>query len=578
MKNKFLVISFAALLSIGITTLTSCGEPSVSESVSPSTSQVSETPSTSTSTSVSPSVSPSVTVTPESVSILQEDLAIEVGQNLTLTYEVLPENANDKSVTFKSSDESIATVSGTGVVLGIAKGEVTITIKTKVGEKTDSVKISVEEARVAYRFEAEDAKLVSCAAMQEANSGASNLKHVGQLSKDSSLTFSVDSQEATKAKLYATVAVVVSESINDMFEVMVNDQAVEIADPIIKYEGGKGWFAWGQVLIGDVDLVAGQNTIVFDGVEPCQTNFDYIELKATCPITKYIPLIETVFEAEESTFTGAAISNEANSNASNGKFLGQISGDTVATFEVVSKAQTAKLSICLAVAAAENLNNIFTVKVNNTELTFADDHINYTGDKGWFNWTLFDAGEITLIEGTNEITLSGVPGAQTNFDYIKIAAISEVTAYVSNAKDYIFEGEKAALTGGVFGGIGVKNDDAGALNQTSLQNVNLNVGATITYTITSSQATSKAKVSVSLAFGSAGGRSNIFKVIVNDKEIPNANVYEDPDGNWAHYKLFEVGGTSLLEGVNTVKFEVTGDCGNYDYLMISSPTELALAQ
>ena len=61
-------------------------------------------------------------------------LSLEVGANETLTATVLPEDAEDKTVTFTSSDPTIATVTPKqGNVVGKAAGTTTITGTTVNG-------------------------------------------------------------------------------------------------------------------------------------------------------------------------------------------------------------------------------------------------------------------------------------------------------------------------------------------------------------------------------------------------------------------------------------------------------------
>ena len=55
------------------------------------------------------------------------------GQTSTLTATVTPSNATNKSVTWTSSDEAVATVSTSGVVTAVGNGTATITAKTKDG-------------------------------------------------------------------------------------------------------------------------------------------------------------------------------------------------------------------------------------------------------------------------------------------------------------------------------------------------------------------------------------------------------------------------------------------------------------
>jgi len=61
------------------------------------------------------------------ITLSSSSLNLEVGNTKTLLATVLPENANDKSVTWTSSDESVVTVDEDGTVTAIAIGTTTIT-------------------------------------------------------------------------------------------------------------------------------------------------------------------------------------------------------------------------------------------------------------------------------------------------------------------------------------------------------------------------------------------------------------------------------------------------------------------
>jgi uncharacterized protein YjdB len=84
------------------------------------------------------------TVTGVELDIDQAEL--KVGETLTLTATVNPSNADNKQVTFVSSDESVATVDENGKVVAIKKGTVTITVKTLDGEFTDECVIEIVSA------------------------------------------------------------------------------------------------------------------------------------------------------------------------------------------------------------------------------------------------------------------------------------------------------------------------------------------------------------------------------------------------------------------------------------------------
>lgn len=79
------------------------------------------------------------------VSLNKSTHEMGVGDEFTLIATVLPENANNKAVTWESSDESIATVDENGKVSAVATGEVTITVKTVDGNKQTSCVFTITE-------------------------------------------------------------------------------------------------------------------------------------------------------------------------------------------------------------------------------------------------------------------------------------------------------------------------------------------------------------------------------------------------------------------------------------------------
>ena len=88
-----------------------------------------------------------VTVGPSTVAVTgialdKTALTLNVGESGTLTPTVLPEDATDKSVSWSSSNEAIATVSN-GVVTAVAAGNATIT--AKAGEYTATCAVTVSE-------------------------------------------------------------------------------------------------------------------------------------------------------------------------------------------------------------------------------------------------------------------------------------------------------------------------------------------------------------------------------------------------------------------------------------------------
>lgn len=87
-------------------------------------------------------------VLPETVSIAADNNTIFVNERIVLSATILPENAKDKSVTWESSDISVATINSSGEVQGISPGEVTIIVRTNKGNLTASFKLQVKKIDV----------------------------------------------------------------------------------------------------------------------------------------------------------------------------------------------------------------------------------------------------------------------------------------------------------------------------------------------------------------------------------------------------------------------------------------------
>ncbi|WP_461241150.1 phage tail protein [Paucilactobacillus sp. N302-9] len=90
-------------------------------------------------TGENPKVNTPVSVTGVTLSV--DNASIEVGKTAKVSSKVTPTNATNKTVSYKSSDDRLATVDNGGTVIGVAAGNVTIT-GTADG-KTGTVDITV---------------------------------------------------------------------------------------------------------------------------------------------------------------------------------------------------------------------------------------------------------------------------------------------------------------------------------------------------------------------------------------------------------------------------------------------------
>ncbi len=70
-------------------------------------------------------------------------VSVPRGEKRTVSATVQPANAENTDLIWTSSNETIATVSGSGVITGRTKGTATITVRTEDGNKTDSIIVEV---------------------------------------------------------------------------------------------------------------------------------------------------------------------------------------------------------------------------------------------------------------------------------------------------------------------------------------------------------------------------------------------------------------------------------------------------
>ena len=82
-----------------------------------------------------------------SVTLDKPSASLKVGETVTLTATVKPDDATDKTVTWNTSDASIATVDANGKVTAVKEGTATIT--AKAGEKTATCKVTVSKNVIA---------------------------------------------------------------------------------------------------------------------------------------------------------------------------------------------------------------------------------------------------------------------------------------------------------------------------------------------------------------------------------------------------------------------------------------------
>ena len=154
----------------------------------------------------------SVAVSGVSLDIVE--VTIKEGDSVTLTATVKPDDAADKSVSWSSSDDAVASVAD-GVVTGVKAGSATITVKTNDGGKTATCAVTVEAKAVAVESVSLDKSELSLEVGEEATLTATvspadaTDKEVSWSSSDPSVA-TVDDSGKVVAKAPGTTAVTVT--------------------------------------------------------------------------------------------------------------------------------------------------------------------------------------------------------------------------------------------------------------------------------------------------------------------------------------------------------------------------------
>ncbi|MBF7114510.1 Ig domain-containing protein [Pediococcus pentosaceus] len=89
---------------------------------------------------------PADTVAVTGVTMSQKTASLKVGDTTKLTATIAPDNATNKSVTYKSSNENIATVAPDGTVTAVAEGSANITATAVDGGSNASCAVTVTGA------------------------------------------------------------------------------------------------------------------------------------------------------------------------------------------------------------------------------------------------------------------------------------------------------------------------------------------------------------------------------------------------------------------------------------------------
>ena len=118
-------------------------------------------------TSVATGFTATCKVTVGKVSLSKYEVAVEKGKTVTLTATVYPSSLENKSVTWKSSNTAVATVTSDGKVKGVAGGTATITCTSVATGFTATCQVTVTESANARTLDGDDDELTGIETVEE---------------------------------------------------------------------------------------------------------------------------------------------------------------------------------------------------------------------------------------------------------------------------------------------------------------------------------------------------------------------------------------------------------------------------
>ena len=149
--NKARILTAAVTLLAAVCCLAGCGSTAVQEVPQPAETSRSEeatpetaAPEATATPAPTPEPAPAVVV-PTSVTLEQEGGILNNGMTWTLHATVLPEDAADKTITWTSAEESVATIDDSGVITTHAPGQTTITAASTAGGVSTTYNLVVQE-------------------------------------------------------------------------------------------------------------------------------------------------------------------------------------------------------------------------------------------------------------------------------------------------------------------------------------------------------------------------------------------------------------------------------------------------
>ncbi len=267
-------------------------------------------------------VLPPPEVKPEKIELSHETLSLEKGESVTIMATVMPEDATDKTITWASSDEAVATVNAEGKVTAVALGEATVTATcgevstyctvTVVATPAESITISQETATLKV---GETVELTATVMPEDATdktvSWTSNDEAVATVDAEGKVT-AVALGEATvtatcgEVSTYCTVTVVAtpaeSITISQETATLKVGETVELTATVMPEDATDKTVSWtsNDEAVATVDAEGKVTAVALGEAEITATAADGSGISANCLVTVNPVLAESLIISPES--------------------------------------------------------------------------------------------------------------------------------------------------------------------------------------------------------------------------------------------------------------------------------------
>ena len=198
--------------------------------------------------------------------------------NITLKVEETAQITSSMTgLTYTSDNSSVAKVDATGLVTGVKAGSTKIVV-SKEGYRSARVAVKVNEKDGVYQVEAESG--VSSKGTDgndqitfRVPSGGASGSMTDAFPKDATLTLKFDAKAAEKADMAMTLRGVVSD-LGEAMSITLNGNPIDLAGKALNSQ-----YSMTKVALGEVDVIANENTIVVTALGDSMPNLDFFRFE-----------------------------------------------------------------------------------------------------------------------------------------------------------------------------------------------------------------------------------------------------------------------------------------------------------